>query len=112
MRKRTEFWTVRDAYSGHRLCFIVGHDIHERLRGPSLGRISRRRVRCFDQTVAVLDGHYVRGRHGEVLATICDDEIRDGIDGPLLARFDGGTEVGLGGAAFLFRLLGDPACGG
>jgi hypothetical protein len=112
MRKYPEIWTVRDAYTGRRLCLVVGDRIRERLRCPARGRVRDRQVYCFGEIVAVLDGHFVRGRNGEVVATISEGEILEGIDGPLLARFDGGIEVGLGGAAFLFRLLGDPACGG
>jgi molybdopterin-binding protein len=101
---------VRDAFTGRRICVIVGNTIREERYGPVLGVITIDRIfgGVTTKVVATIHNTYLRSESGaEIVATICSNEIYEGIDGPLLAIFDGGIQTGMGGAAFLLSLLND-----
>ena len=99
---------VRDMPSGRRLCVLIGGRSASAAEAPALGTIREGRVHvggADGKVVASFDGRLLRAEvGGSVLASIVEDEIRDGIDGPILATFDGGVEVGLGRAAYLLAL--------
>ena len=95
---------VRDVYSDRVLCVIIGNEILERRGGPVVGVICGNRVHraCLDgEVVALMSGRYLRSAEShELLATITDTDIHEGIGGALLATFDGGWFVGVGGLHF------------
>jgi hypothetical protein len=109
VKKQPVIGRVRVAYTGRLLCMIVGDEIRERRHGAAVGTIANGCIyrNPSGELVATMSGRFLRDEDSEsqgILATIDEGEIREGVDGELLATFDGDWVVGVCGAAFIFSI--------